>query len=146
MRPGLANANGRLVRALQSRLGLAGGLESAAGLFPCLRERLGDDEGHSHRPARADDPPLLVIEDLQETPWASLTFNGTRHHLDLRLSGSAQAVEEAADALSTWTEEADPLPGGHFLAEVQITETAREIGGTGRMLLCLRLDALTIEE
>lgn len=140
MRPGLANANGRLVRALQARLGLAGGLESAAGLFP------GHEDGHRFQPVCADAPPLLVIEDLQESPWASLTFTGTRHHLELRLSGSEQAVEEAASALSTWTDEADPLPGGHFLAEVQITETAREIGGTGRMLLCLRLDALTIEE
>jgi hypothetical protein len=156
MRAGLANVNGRLVRALHTRLGLAGGLSAAARLLP------GDPASSNTAPSGTalsktgpsstapwnlpDEPPILVIEHLQETPWASLTFNGTRHHLELRLDGDAQAVEEAADALATWTDEPDPLPGGHFLAEVQVTETAREVGGYGRMRLCLRLDALTIEE
>jgi hypothetical protein len=136
MRPGLANANGRMVRALQARLGLPGGIEAAAGLLP-------DPEAPFDTPPGL---PLLVIEDLHETPWASLTFSGTRHHLELRLDGHAQAVAEAADTLSCWAEDADPLPGGHFLAEVQVTETAREVGEGGRMSLCLRLNALTIEE
>lgn len=136
MRPGLAHANGRFVRALQARLGLADWVQSARALLP---------EADSCDPAPAS-PPLLVIESFTEEPWASLTFSGTRHGLELRLEGTAQAVEEAAEALSTWTDEADPLPGGHFLAEVQVTETAREVGGNGRMLLGLRLDALTIEE
>lgn len=135
MRAALANANGRLVRAVQARLGLAGGIETAAGLLgqgvPC---------------ALPEGPPLLVIEDLHEEPWASLTFTGMRHRLELRLDGSPEAVGQAYEALSTWADEADPLPGGHFLAEVQVTETARQVGGFGRMLLGLRLDALTIEE
>ncbi len=136
MRPGLANANGRLVRAMQARLGLVDWVKSAEALVP----------GPQECPGTVDVPPLMVIEALMEEPWASLTFSGTRHRLDLRFEGHAQAVEEAMKALSTWTEEAEPLPGGHFLAEVQVTETARELGGNGRMLLGLRLDALTIEE
>jgi hypothetical protein len=136
MRPGLATSNGRLVRALQARLGLPGGLAAAERLLPC-------EPPPWDLP---DEPPVLVIEQLEETPWASLTFSGTRHHLELRLDGTAQAVAEAVEALATWTDEPDPLPGGHFLAEVQVTETAREVGGCGRMRLCLCLDALTIEE
>lgn len=140
MRAGLASANGRIVRALQVRLGLVGGLEAAAALLP------DPDCAPSSEWPEPDARPVLVIEELCETPWASLTFSGTRHRLDLRLHGSVQAVEEAVDALRAWTDEPDPVPGGHFLAEVQVTETAREVGGCGRMLLCLRLDALTIEE
>lgn len=136
MRPGLAHANGRFVRALQGRLGVADSVQSARALLAD-----GDPSDCAEVPA-----PLLVIEAFTEEPWASLTFSGTRHCLELRLTGTAQAVEEAAQALSTWTDEADPLPGGRFLAEVQVTETAREVGGNGRMLLGLRLDALTIEE
>jgi hypothetical protein len=140
MRPGLANANGRFIRAMQARLGLADWVRSAEALFP---DRVADVQ----RDCGCDTPPpLMVIEALMEEPWASLTFSGTRHSVELRLEGRAQAVEEALEALSTWTEEAEPLPGGHFLAEVQVTETAREVGGSGRMLLGLRLDALTIEE
>lgn len=135
MRPGLAAANGRFVRAMQARLGLADWVQSAEALL----SGIGPGPG-------AEDPPLMVIEALLEEPWASLTFSGTRHCLELRFEGNAQAVEDAMEALSTWTETAEPLPGGHFLAEVQVTETAREVGGSGRMHLGLRLDALTIEE
>jgi hypothetical protein len=91
-------------------------------------------------------PPVLVIEDLQEDPWASLTFAGTRHRVELRLNGNVQEIERAISCLTNWPDEAGPLPGGHFLAEVQVTETARELGEGGRMALCLRLDVLTIEE
>jgi hypothetical protein len=136
MRAGLANANGRIVRALQARLGLAGGTESAAVLL------------YDAADIRADPfrPPTMVIEELREEPWASLTFTGTRHHVELRLDGHAQALADAIEALAKWSEDADPLPGGHFLAEVQVMETAREVGEGGRMALSLRLDALTIEE
>jgi hypothetical protein len=136
MRAGLASANGRIVRALQTRLGLEGGVASAAVLLP-------DPAGRGTDPVH---PPTMIIEELHEEPWASLTFTGTRHRVELRLDGREQALAEAVEALSTWSEEADPLPGRHFLAEVQVTETAREVGEGGRMALSLRLDALTIEE
>jgi len=136
MRAGLASANGRMVRALHARLGLAGAVESAEAL-------LSADAGGNSDPLCQ---PLMVIEDLQEEPWASLTFSGTRHRVELRIDGRAQAIAKAVEALETWSEEAEPLPGGYFLAEVQVTETARQVGGFGRMLLGLRLDVLTIEE
>lgn len=138
MRAGLANGTGRLARALQARL--------QAVLPPVPMDVAPDsnceDTGDAHTAAQ----PLIVIEDFLEEPWASLTFSGTRHRLDLRLQGGAQAIEQAMGSLSAWTDEDDPLLAGHFLAEVQITETAREICEGGRMSLCLRLDALTIKE
>ncbi|MFN7400074.1 MAG: hypothetical protein ACK5SX_13690 [Sandaracinobacter sp.] len=136
MRAGLAHANGRIVRALQARLGLACGAASVPAFL------LGQGAGTVGPGSR----PLVVIEALHEDPWASLTFSGIRHRVDLRLDGGAQAIDEAMVTLASWPDEAGPLPGGHFLAEVQVTETAREVGEGGRMILCLRLDALTIEE
>lgn len=138
MRAGLASANGRLVRALQARLGLAHAADAALAL---LHGAAGSAEA-----GRAAQSPLMVIEGLHEEPWASLTFSGTRHRLEVRLDGRSQELAEALSALESWPEEAEPLPGGHFLAEVQVTETAREVGVDGRMALSLRLDALTIEE
>jgi hypothetical protein len=132
MRAALANGSGRLVRALQARLG-AGGAGNA--------HRPGPEHAHAQGAH-----PLLVIEDLHEEPWASLTFTGTRHRLDLRLDGGAQAIEQAMGELACLADDVDPLLAGHFLAEVQVTETAREVGEGGRMSLCLRLDALTIKE
>jgi hypothetical protein len=132
MRAGLANASGRLVRAVKARVGARVGADA---LWPFPDP---DD------PAGAT--PLLVIEELLEEPWASLTFSGTRHRLDLRLDGAAQAIERAMAGLACWADDACPLLAGHFLAEVQVTETAREVGEGGRMSLCLRLEALTIEE
>ncbi len=128
MRAGLANASGRLVRAVQARVG-GGAIWPTPDFEGCVAAQ-----------------PLLVIEALMEEPWASLTFSGTRHRLDLRLDGGVQAIERAIADLACWADADCPPLAGHFLAEVQVTETAREVGEGGRMSLCLRLDALTIEE
>lgn len=151
MRAGLANGTGRLVRALQARLqavmppAAVDALPFVALGVPPVAMPTGTS-GSEPEGADAAGLPLLVIEDFLEEPWASLTFSGTRHRLDLRLHGRAQAIEQAMAAISAWTDEDDPLLAGHFLAEVQVTETAREICEGGRMSLCLRLDALTIKE
>ena len=147
MRAGLANGTGRLARALQARL--HAGMPSAVGdalpsPAPGVPPAATPDANIEHTQGAGS--PLLVIEDFCEEPWASLTFSGTRHRLELRLQGRAQAIEQAMAAISAWAEEDDPLLAGHFLAEVQVTETAREICDGGRMILCLRLDALTIKE
>lgn len=155
MRAGLANGTGRLARALQARLQAVTPPPSIETL-PCLASAMLSGRLSGRLPvatpgpeiecAPVAEPPLLVIEDFSEELWASLTFSGIRHRLDLRLQGRATEIEQAMAAISAWTDEDDPLLAGHFLAEVQVTETAREISEGGRMSLCLRLDALTIKE
>lgn len=90
--------------------------------------------------------PSLSIESFDSEPWASLTFTGTRHSLDVRLDGAGSDVEQALAHLQDSLPDTDLGLTGHFLAEIQITETETEISEDGRTSLCLRLEALTIEE
>lgn len=39
--------------------------------------------------------PMLVIEDFLVTPWASLTFRGMRHQLNVRIEGEEAQVAVA---------------------------------------------------
>ena len=64
MRAGLSHVSAGLLRAIRAR---AGGLPAGEG-----------GEGGE---------PLLVIEDFGETPWASLTFSGLRHSVDINRQG-----------------------------------------------------------
>lgn len=122
MRARLQGANAALLRALRQQMGAGAAAEDGA------------------------ECPELTIEAFEEEPWASLTFRGARHWIALRLRGSAQAVEALEMRLRDWPSHADTLLPGHFLAELQISETFRETVPCGPMSLGLRLEALTVEE
>lgn len=90
--------------------------------------------------------PLLTVEDFSAEPWASLTFTGMRHGLQLRLEGPMDAVEGALARLHTLAAAPDlPLPG-HFLADMALGEASGEIRADGSMVLTIDVQALTIEE
>jgi hypothetical protein len=90
--------------------------------------------------------PSLVIEDFTSEPWASLTFSGMRHAIDIRLSGPHADVEAAYDRLRALMTEPDiPIPG-HFLAEMELVHTEAGLGPDGTMVMELRYEALTIED
>jgi hypothetical protein len=114
-------------------------------LLALLRARV-SPEPWINRPSGAGGPPALTLEAFDAEPWASLTFTGMRHALDMRLDGLAQEVLSVLDSLALWADEPDSDLSGHFLADVQITERAREVRDGGHMSLSLRLEALTIEE
>lgn len=74
MRMLLTDAHVRLLRAMRSAIAADRWFE------PWLDGRFG---------------PALVIEDFTSEPWASLTFAGMRHAIDIRLSGPNADVEAA---------------------------------------------------
>jgi hypothetical protein len=113
-----------------------------AALLRALRQQL----CAATAPADPPECPAFTILAFEEEPWASLTFRGARHWVELRLAGRAQAVEALAARLRDWPSHADTLLPGHFLAELQIVETARESRPCGWTALGLRLEALTVEE
>jgi hypothetical protein len=125
MRAQVKGANAALLRALRARMDAL--VDGAAGLA-------------------AEAPPLgLVLEDFEEAPWASLTFRGARHWVDVRIEGRAQEMDMVEVGLRNWPEQADTLLPGHFLAEMQLVETRRERVGD-RFVLGIRIEALTVEE
>jgi hypothetical protein len=125
MRAQVKGANAALMRALRARLDALA--DEAAGL------------------AALQSPLDLVLEDFEEAPWASLTFCGARHWVDVRIEGRSQEMDMVQEGLRRWQEQADTLLPGHFLAEMQLVETRRERMGE-RFVLGFRIEALTVEE
>ena len=141
MRVGMSQVSAALLRSIRAR---AQALPAA--LAPAVGHGLDERNGQAEA--------ALILEDISEEPWASLTFSGIRHSVELRLEGARDAVERLAADLAQW----DGVPGagadselgaglaGHFLADVKLTILNKVALDGGRTSLCLRLDALTIEE
>lgn len=114
-------------------------------LLRAVREALGDDDSH---PEWDDDTNglLLSVLDFEASPWASLTFSGLRHNMELRLSGGRHAISEAIEKLEFRLAEGEmPLPG-YFLVEAEVSDKKWETRSNGHISLCFRVCALTIEE
>jgi len=109
------------------------GLRGLIASDPRLARWLDDSEG-----------PSLVIEGFDSEPWASLTFTGTRHRLDVRLQGPHDEVEAASAQLRALLTEPDLSLPGHFLAEIEVVESIAEINQDGLMGLAIQIEALTI--
>ena len=90
--------------------------------------------------------PVLVAEVSEPEPWASLTFTGARHCLDLRLEGPEAELGAVRCRLAERLGELDLQIAGHFLADAELRETDRTFLENGHISLNLRLLALTIEE
>lgn len=89
--------------------------------------------------------PALIIEEIATVDWASLTFVGRLHRLELRIEGSCEAVEAACAALEAALPEAELTAGGHVLAQAGVIacEAARpELGAAARRCV---IEALTLE-
>jgi len=111
------------------------GIRSLISSDPALALWLDDGKG-----------PRLVIEGFDSEPWASLTFSGTRHRLDVRLKGPAAEVGPASERLRALLSDPDLALPGHFLAEIEVIESIAEIHQDGLMGFAIQVEALTIEE
>ena len=99
------------------------------GLVRALRQTLSDFGGE-----------ILVVE-LEQVPWASVTFAGARHRLCLSLSGTG-AAGAAADFLVLLPELELPVPG-HIVADIALEGESRSDDGRA---VTLDLEALTVED
>jgi len=78
---------------------------------------------------------------LEQVDWASVTFTGARHRLQVTLDGEG-AVGAAADFLDKLPDLDLPIPG-HIVADIALV--AEQRGDDGRHAT-LDLEALTIED
>jgi hypothetical protein len=93
--------------------------------------------------------PMLVVESITAIDWASLTFVGQRHELDLRLDGVADAVALVMKRLQADLAEHDIAISGHFIAELRIIPGAASDAVAARDGLCrqpLRIEALVLRD
>lgn len=63
---------------------------------------------------------ILIVENIRSDDWASATFVGATHALELRIEGAAQTVAAAAAALHDGLAECDIPIAGHIAAEVEV--------------------------
>lgn len=82
--------------------------------------------------------PVLFGE-IASTPWASGTFSGSRHRLEMRINGLK--ADELARRFADGLEERDFPLSGHILADIDLVEI--EIGVDQVRIV---IEALTVEE
>ncbi len=94
--------------------------------------------------------PMLVIEELRAFDWASVTFVGQRHEMDLRLDGDADVVAAAMVRLGDDLAAADIAMAGHFIAEIRVIPGDRLAHEPGQMVEIvrqpLRIEALVLRD
>ena len=83
----------------------------------------------------------VTANPLSSEDWASVTFKGARHRIQVMLEGRG-AVGAAADFLALLPEYEFSIPG-HIVADIALLAEARRDGGD---YASLELEALTIEE
>jgi hypothetical protein len=90
--------------------------------------------------ARVDRDRILLI-DAHSTDWQSLTFNGERHHIALRVSGPDSL--EIADRMCAGLEDAEFSIPGLIVADIGLAGPPR-LDSDGAVELIV--EALTIAE
>ncbi|WP_336958671.1 hypothetical protein [Sphingobium aquiterrae] len=84
------------------------------------------------------------IAQARSEPWASITFQGARHLLSLRLCGT-DAHRRAADMAEALPEAEFRIPG-HIVADIAVDERSLGYEEDGTPWAMLELSALTIED
>jgi hypothetical protein len=133
MRPLTRDAHRPLVQALRQIIGLD---DTVVGLTAKL----------DNCPTSPDTPPLLLIESIGSEPWASATFVGQTHWIDVRLEGHADAVSATCRRLGAELGEAEFDVLGHIVADVAVEAAPLVTAESGSTQCNLRLEILTIED
>ena len=133
MRPLTRDAHRPLMQALRQIIGLG---DAAAGLAAKLDKR-------PPSPAQA---PLLLIESIGSAPWASATFVGQTHWVEVRLEGHADAVAATCARLTTQLGEAEFDVAGHIVADIAVEAGLPITDASGTAVCNLRLEILTVED
>jgi hypothetical protein len=91
----------------------------------------------------------LAIADLETKAWASATFSGHRHRLEIAyraqgedLHASSQIVAQVVQRL----DDADLCLPGHALIDLRFVGAKTQTGATGDVSANLAFDAITLED
>ncbi len=90
--------------------------------------------------------PMMVIEELRSTEWASATFIGQRHEFDLRIEGDAAGVAAALARLTADLADHEIGLAGHIMAEIAVTPGRLRQRDTGTVAQALLIEALVIKD
>lgn len=89
--------------------------------------------------------PRLTIEGLHSEAWASATFTGQRHRLDLMLRGRGADLAAARERLQVRLVETELDLHGHVLVDLTLAKAETCTEG-GEEICRLSFEALTVED
>ena len=91
--------------------------------------------------------PILIVEEARTIDWASLTFVGQRHVLDLRIEGEVADVAAALAQVEAGLADTEFSITGHFLADIMAVPGSRqETRRGGHVAQRLRVEALVLKD
>lgn len=82
--------------------------------------------------------PIMIVEEVVSTDWASATFVGATHVLQLRFEGAGKAIADVFRAFDDLAECEIPIPG-HIVAELVASP-----GPTQNIADCMVAKSLTV--
>ena len=90
--------------------------------------------------------PILIIEEIRSSDWASATFIGKLLAFDLRIEGEAAAVAAAMTALESGLADRDIAIGGQIVAEIGVLPGDGCATADNMLSKSLTVNALTIND
>lgn len=114
--------------------------EVATMSFPRKRRRLPSDALRRALLELADNK--ATITDHKERSWASITFAGTRHQIDLQFAG-VEATEAGEHFIANLPEHVFDLPG-HLVADAAVISVDHQMGPEPQMQV--RTEVLLLED
>ena len=90
-------------------------------------------------------PHAMVVETQKMENWASITFNGHRHHIALRLGGAQARQQKLAQALEEGVGRLAWRMSGHYLVDALVTSLHEEEDTEGRVTRMV-IEAVTLVE
>lgn len=92
------------------------------------------------------DPSLrVIVEGIESTDWASVTFEGQRHLLMLRLEGEHEQVTVATARIASELGETEIAMSGQFVADIAV-DVLDDVAGAGTLAQSLLITALTLND
>jgi len=83
----------------------------------------------------------ILLTDVHSSNWQSLTFDGERHHMSLRVTGSDSAA--VVDRMCSGLEDAELSVPGLFVADIGLVGTPRRAPDGATEII---VEALTIAD
>jgi hypothetical protein len=89
--------------------------------------------------------PSLTIENMTSEAWASVTFSGQRHRVDLKLRGHGAELDRMRERLRARLHDAEIELRGHVLVDMTLAR-AETCSEDGEEVCRLSFEALTVED
>ncbi len=90
--------------------------------------------------------PAMIVESVRSDDWASVTFVGATHVIDLRLEGDAEVVAAACGRLVAQIADHDIPVAGQIVADIAITLSLLATHPGNIVAQSLTVNLLTIKD